>query len=76
VEVFLDQRHGPGGVEAGQLHSHEAIYLLEALVAADLLPLAGLGYLLYNRFEDCFVYRLSFVLVPVCTPRSKDVPGA
>ncbi len=76
VEVFLDQRHGLGGVQARELHGYKAIQLLEALVAADLSPFAGLGYLLYYRYEDCFVYRRSFVLlVPVCTPRLIDVPG-
>jgi len=75
VEVFLHERHGLGGGEAGELHRHEAVQLFEALVAADLAPVVGLGYLLYHRFEDCFVYRLSFVPVPGCTPRSIDAPG-
>jgi hypothetical protein len=62
--VFLDQRHGPGGVQAGELHLYEAVHLLEALVAADLLSLAGLGYLLYERSENVLVkqFALSFVL--------------
>src|SRR5215212_8830060 len=60
VEVFLDQRHGLGGVQAGELHRYEAIHLLEALVAADLSPLMGLGYLLYHRFENTLVDRRSF----------------
>jgi len=71
----MDQRHSLGGVQAGELYRYKAIQLLEALVAADLLPITGFGYLLYHRFEDCFVYRRSFVLVPVCTPRLVDVPG-
>ena len=75
MEVFLDQRHGLGCVKTGELDRYEAIQLLEALVAADLLPITGFGYLLYHRFEDCFVYRRSFVLMLVCTPRVMDVPG-
>jgi hypothetical protein len=50
LEVFVDQRHGLCGVKAGELYRYEAIQLLEALVAADLPPVAGLGYLPYNRF--------------------------
>jgi hypothetical protein len=42
--MFLDERHGLGGVQAAEFHLHEAVQLLEALVAADLY-LAGVGYL-------------------------------
>ena len=74
VEVFLDQRHGLGGVETGQLHGYEAIQLLEALVAADLAPVSGLGYLPYHRFENSLVYGRSFVLGPIYAPQSGDAP--
>jgi hypothetical protein len=68
VEVFLDQRHGLGGIEAGQLHGYEAIQLLEALVAADLAPVMGLGYLPYHRLEKSLVYGRSFVLRSINAP--------
>jgi hypothetical protein len=55
--VFLNQQHGLGGAQAGELYRCEAIQLLAALVAVDLSPLAGLGYLLYHRFENTLVDR-------------------
>jgi hypothetical protein len=60
----VDQRHSLGGVQAGELHLYEAIYLLEALVAADLLPLMGLGYLLYERSEDVLVKQFARSFFP------------
>jgi hypothetical protein len=65
LQVLLDQRHGPGGVQAGELHLYEAIYLLEALVAADLLSLMGLGYLLYERSEDVLVEQFARSFLPI-----------
>ena len=55
LQVLLHQRHCLSGVQAGKLHLHKAVHLLEALVAADLLSLTGLGYLLYERSEYIFV---------------------
>src|SRR3712207_8530347 len=54
LHMFLDERHGLGGVQAAELHLHEAVQLLEALVAADLY-LASVGYLTYQRPEDISV---------------------
>jgi hypothetical protein len=64
LQVLLDQRHSLGGVQAGDLHLYKAIYLLEALVAADLLSLTGVGYLLYERSEDVLIkqFARSFAL--------------
>jgi len=42
LKVLPDQRHGLGSAQAGELHLYEAVYLLEALIAADLF-LTGLG---------------------------------
>ena len=64
LEVFLNQRHGLGGVEAGELHLYEAVYLLEALVAADLL-FPGLGYLTHRRFKDVSVEQFARSFCPM-----------
>ena len=71
----MDQGHVLGGVEAGELYRYEAIQRLEAVVAADLPPLTGLGYLLHYRFENTLVGLRSYFLAPVCTARLIDVPG-
>jgi hypothetical protein len=55
VQVLLDQRHGLGGVQPRELHLYKEIYPVEALVAADLLSLTGLGNLIYERSENIFV---------------------
>jgi hypothetical protein len=65
LQVLLDQRHGLGGVQAGELHFYKAVHLLEALVAADLISLTGLGYLLYHRSENVLVEQFARSFWPI-----------
>jgi hypothetical protein len=65
LQVLLNQRHGLGSVQAGEIHIYESIYLLEALVAADFLPLTGLGYLLYHRSETVLVKQFAQSFWPI-----------
>jgi len=64
LQVLPDQRHSLGGIQAGDLHLYKEIYLLEALVAADLLSLTGVGYLLYERSEDVLIKQFARSFFP------------